>query len=106
MPLHIPVVIGELSITGDTIRASRSAIEVWPRYGVACYPLGALNGCIPAVAQGLADLLAAEAQTRSELGDATYSVAVNLDGVDVRGMDVSAVTDQLATLYAQHSAED
>lgn len=103
MTVRNPVVIGEASISGAIISAKRSSIEVLPGYGVACYPLGALNGNIFAVAAGLVGLCANQEQMRCELGDPTYSVAVTLDGDDMSTCGAEAVADQLERLYYLHS---
>jgi len=97
------VVIGELAVSGATIRAERNSIEAWPGYGVVCYPLGTLNGNIPAIAKGLVGLCSAQEQMRRELDDPTYSVAVMLDGVEFNCQSVEVVAEQLATLYQRHN---
>lgn len=93
------VTIGELLITGDTITTQRSPIEAWEGYGVVCYPLGTLNGSIPAMARNLVAMLAEVAQMRRELEDPSYTVQATLDGQQINHLDVERTIDQLSALY-------
>src|SRR5690554_2638420 len=97
------VTIGELIETGDTLKTRRDLIEVWPGYGVTCYPLGSLNGSIPAVAENLKAMVDEQAQMRRELSDPAYTVTVILDGKPVACTDKQALIDQLSALYQQHN---
>lgn len=99
----LQVTIGELLVTGDTIKTQRSPIEAWEDYGVVCYPLGTLNGSIPAIARNLVATLAEEAQMRRELKDPTYTVRATLDGQEIDHLDVERVIDQLKVLYQRHT---
>lgn len=105
MTVQSPVVIGELVVEGARLGQKRYPIEACPGYGVICYPLGTLNGSIPAIAQGLVTKTADQHQMRNELDDSTYTVTVVLDGVVVNCQDPGVVSEQLTALYKRHAQD-
>lgn len=92
-------IIGTLIESGSTIKTSRANIEAWPDYGVVCYPLGTLNGSIPAIAAGLVELIKGQERMQKELSDPDYRVEVFLDGQEEACLSVDEVTDRLSELY-------